>query len=42
VRGEPLDRDRHEADMEVKAVTWHGYRVQKTANGFEAEIIFDI
>lgn len=42
VRGEFLDRDRHEPDMEVKAVTRHGYEIRQTANGLVAEIIFDI
>lgn len=42
VRGEPIDRSRHELDMEVKAVTRHGYEIRRTANGLEAEIIFDI
>jgi SHS2 domain-containing protein len=42
VRGEPLDHERHEPDMEVKAVTRHGYEIRETANGLETEIIFDI
>lgn len=42
VAGEPLDRDRHDPDLEVKAVTWHRFRVEQTSNGWEAEVVFDI
>lgn len=43
VAGEPLDRDRHDPDMEVKAVTWHQFCVRQTSNGaWEATVIFDI
>jgi SHS2 domain-containing protein len=40
--GEPLDRDRHALEHEVKAITYHGLRVEKTAEGWLAEIIVDI
>ena len=29
-RGEPIDLGRHEIDVEVKAITWHGFKVEKT------------
>jgi SHS2 domain-containing protein len=41
-RGEPLDAERHKADVEVKAVTWHGLKVERTADGWLAEVIVDI
>jgi SHS2 domain-containing protein len=41
-RGEPLDPERHKADVEVKAVTWHGLKVERTADGWLAEVIVDI
>jgi SHS2 domain-containing protein len=41
-RGEPLDLVRHKADVEVKAVTWHGLKVERTADGWLAEVIVDI
>ena len=41
-RGEPLDAARHKADVEVKAVTWHGLKVERTADGWLAEVIIDI
>jgi SHS2 domain-containing protein len=40
--GEPLDRSRHELAHEVKAITYHGLRVEKVADGWLAEVIVDI
>ena len=40
--GEPLDRARHELSHEVKAITYHGLRVEQTSDGWEAEVIVDI
>ncbi len=41
-RGEPLDRRRHELDLEVKAITYHGLKVEQAAGGWLAEVIVDI
>jgi SHS2 domain-containing protein len=40
--GEMLDRTRHELAHEVKAITYHGLRVEQTADSWLAEIIVDI
>ncbi len=40
--GEPLDRDRHELGHEVKAITYHGLRVEREGDGWLAEFIVDI
>jgi SHS2 domain-containing protein len=40
--GEPLDRQRHELAHEVKAITYHGLRVEQTPDGWLAEVIVDI
>ncbi len=40
--GEPLDRARHEPGHEVKAITYHGLRVEQTPDGWLAEVIVDI
>jgi SHS2 domain-containing protein len=40
--GEPLDRSRHELCHEVKAITYHGLRVEQMDDGWLAEIIVDI
>ena len=39
--GETADPDRHQG-TEVKAVTWHGFRVEQTDEGWTAEVLFDI
>ncbi len=41
-RGEPIDPGRHEIAVEVKAVTWHGLRVQQQSDGWLGEVILDI
>lgn len=41
-RGERSDPARHEMDHEVKAITYHGLRVEHTPDGWEAEVIVDI
>ncbi len=40
--GEPLDPARHELAHEVKAITYHGLRVEPAADGWLAEVIVDI
>jgi SHS2 domain-containing protein len=40
--GESLDRSRHTLLHEVKAITYHGLRVEKTEDGWLAEVIVDI
>ena len=40
--GEPLDRGRHNLEHEVKAITYHGLRVDKIGDLWEAEVIVDI
>ena len=40
--GEPLDRDRHVLDHEVKAITYHGLTVAPAEDGWRAEVIVDI
>lgn len=40
--GEPVDRDRHALGHEVKAITYHGLKVEQTADGWLAELIVDI
>ena len=40
--GEPYDPERHQLGHEVKAITYHGLRVEKTGDGWLAEVIVDI
>ena len=41
-RGEKLDRRRHVMDHEVKAITYHGLKVERASQGWLAEVIVDI
>ncbi len=41
-RGEVADENRHELEHEVKAITYHGLRVEQTPDGWLAEVIVDI
>ncbi len=40
--GEKIEAERHEIKTEIKAVTYHGLYVRESANGWEAQIIFDV
>lgn len=40
--GEPLDRARHVLTHEIKAITYHGLKVERTPDGWLAEAIVDI
>jgi SHS2 domain-containing protein len=40
--GEPLDHTRHNLEHEVKAITYHGLMVERTGDGWLAEVIVDI
>ena len=41
-RGETMQLDRHEMDHEVKAITYHGLKVEQDDDGWMAEVIVDI
>lgn len=41
-RGEPIDRSRHELEHEIKAITYHGLKVEPCPDGWLAEVIVDI
>src|SRR4051794_32530193 len=40
--GEPMDPQRHEPAHEVKAITYHDLKVERTPDGWLAEVIVDI
>lgn len=40
--GEPFDPDRHALSHEVKAITYHGLKVERTEDEWLAEVIVDI
>lgn len=41
-RGEPVDPDRHQIHGEVKAITYHGLKVEPADGGWLAEVIVDV
>jgi SHS2 domain-containing protein len=41
-QGEVLDPERHHPRVDVKAVTLHQFRLEKTDPGWEAQVILDI
>jgi SHS2 domain-containing protein len=41
-RGERLDPRRHQLEHEIKAITYHGLRVEQQGEGWFAEVIVDI
>lgn len=40
--GEAIDPTRHELDLDVKAITYHGLFVREVGKQFEAEVILDL
>jgi SHS2 domain-containing protein len=40
--GEPLDAERHHQRADVKAVTLHGFCVERTEGGWKARVLLDI
>ena len=40
--GEQLDTERHRLYNEIKAVTFHGLRIEQTGAVWEAQVLFDI
>jgi SHS2 domain-containing protein len=42
VRGEPIDPDRHRFDADVKAITYHGLKVEEHEDAWMAEVIVDV
>jgi SHS2 domain-containing protein len=40
--GEPIDEGRHRLEHEIKAITYHGLKVEQTPTDWLAEVIVDI
>lgn len=40
--GEDFDYDRHSGGLLIKAATYHGLKIERMPNGWQAEVIFDI
>ena len=41
-RGEPAEPPRHRLDHEIKAITYHGLKVEPVGDGWQAEVIVDV
>ena len=41
-QGEKIDPKRHEINLEIKAITWHGLKIEQSPDGWMAEVIVDI
>ena len=41
-RGEEISREKHKLGADVKAVSLHNFNVQKTAQGWQADVILDV
>jgi SHS2 domain-containing protein len=41
-KGEPIDSERHHLEHEIKAVTYHGLKVEETDGKWGAEVVLDI
>ncbi len=42
VRGEPIDHERHDIAVDIKAVTLHMFNVEQAGNIWKAFVIFDL
>jgi len=42
VVGEPFDSSKHELRNDIKAITWHMFKVEQTAKGWKCLIIVDV
>lgn len=42
IHGEELNQEKHQLVADVKAVSLHNYKVRKTADGWNAEVIIDV
>ncbi len=42
VQGEPIDAARHVIYTEIKAVTFHGLKIEPESGGWRAQVIFDL
>ena len=42
LKGEPIDQMRHEMLVDVKAVSWHLFKVERTGKEWKAFVIIDV
>ncbi|MFC1704000.1 archease [Candidatus Omnitrophota bacterium] len=39
---EPIEKNRHQIDAEIKAVTYHELKIEQRDSGWQAQVIFDV
>jgi len=42
VKGQQIDQKKHHLLVDVKAVSWHKFKVEKTGDGWKAVVIIDV
>jgi len=42
MKGEKIDREKHNAHADVKAVTYLDYKIEKIKNGYRASVVLDV
>ena len=42
LKGEPIDMKKHKMLVDVKAVSWHKFKVEKVSGGWKAIVIIDV
>ena len=42
LRGEEIDRERHELKSDIKAVTWHGFSIREEEDKWIAKVLVDV
>ncbi|HSB46591.1 MAG TPA: archease [Candidatus Bilamarchaeum sp.] len=42
LRGEQIDQKKHELLVDVKAVSWHMFKIEKTKTGWKCFVILDV
>ncbi|MFH0737080.1 MAG: archease [Candidatus Micrarchaeota archaeon] len=42
LKGETIDMSKHKMLVDVKAVSWHKFKVEKTKSGWKAVVIIDV
>ena len=40
--GEPIDREKHELRNDIKAITLHMFKIEKTKDGYKAVVVVDV
>jgi SHS2 domain-containing protein len=42
LRGEPINKEKHDLGADVKAVTLHMFKIEETDEGYKAKVVLDV